>query len=55
LEFTISIKPCASWEEHVNHEVNKLIGIISSNDSYNNEKAVVAFDNSKTNIAEIEN
>ena len=45
---------CASCEEHVNHEVNKLTGIISSTASYENGKAVVEFDNSKTNITEIE-
>jgi copper chaperone CopZ len=54
VEFTISGMTCASCEEHVNHEVNKLTGIINSNASYANGKAVVEFDNSKTNIAEIE-
>jgi mercuric ion transport protein len=54
VEFTINGMTCASCEEHVNHEVNKLTGIISSNASYENGKADVEFDNSKTNIAEIE-
>jgi len=54
-EFTINGMTCASCEEHVNHEVNKLTGIISSNVSYENGKAVIEFDNSKTNISEIEN
>lgn len=45
---------CASCEEHVNHEVNKLSGIIKSTASYENGNAIVEFDNSKTNIAEIE-
>jgi copper chaperone CopZ len=53
-EFTISGMTCASCEKHVNHEVNKLTGIISSNASFKNGKAVIEFDNSKTNIAEIE-
>lgn len=54
VEFTISGMTCSGCEEHVNHEVNKLTGIISSNASYKNSNAIVEFDNSKTNIAEIE-
>lgn len=54
VEFSIIGITCASCEEHVNHKVNKLAGIISSNASYENGKAVVKFDNSKTNITEIE-
>jgi copper chaperone CopZ len=53
VEFTISGMTCASCEEHVNHEVNKLTGIISANASYENGKAVVEYDNSKTNSTEI--
>ncbi len=54
IEFTISGMTCASCEGHVNHEVNKLTGIISSKASYENGNAVVEFDNSKTNSSEIE-
>ncbi len=54
VEFTISGMTCASCGEHVNHEVNKLTGIISSNASNENGNAIVEFDNSKTNISEIE-
>ena len=54
VEFTISGMTCASCEEHVNHEVIKLTGIISSTASYENGNAIVEFDNSKTNISEIE-
>ena len=54
IEYSISGMTCASCEKHVNHEVNKLTGIISSNASYENGEAVVEFDNSKTNITEIE-
>ena len=43
----ISGMTCASCEEHVNHEVNKLTGIISSNASYGNGNAIIEFDNSK--------
>lgn len=53
-KFTISGMTCASCEEHVNYVVNKLTGITSSNASYENGKAVVEFDKSKTTINEIE-
>lgn len=54
VEFSISGMTCASCEEHVNHEINKLPGIISSNTSYEKGKAIVDFDNSKTNVSKIE-
>ncbi len=53
VEFKINGMTCASCAEHVNHEVNKLTGIISSKASYENGNAVVEYDNSKTNITEI--
>lgn len=55
IEFTISGMTCASCGEHVNSEVNKLSGIISSEASYESRNAMVKFDDSKTNIDEIEN
>lgn len=54
VKFSINGMTCASCEEHVNHEVNKLTGIISSKASYENGNAIVEFDNSKTNSSEIE-
>lgn len=54
VEFQINGMTCASCEEHVNHEVNRLDGIVKSTASYENENAIIEFDNSKTNIAEIE-
>jgi len=54
VEFSINGMTCASCEEHVNHEVNKLSGIIKSTASYENGNAIVEFDNSITNISEIE-
>jgi copper chaperone CopZ/positive regulator of sigma E activity len=54
VEFTVSGMTCVSCEEHVNHKVNTLLGILSSNASYQNGTAVVEFDNSKINITEIE-
>lgn len=53
VEFTISGMTCEACGDHVNHEVNKLPGIISSTASYQNKNAVVAFDNSKTTIDKI--
>ena len=54
IEFKISGMTCASCEEHVNHEVNKLNGIINSKVSYENGNAIIEFDKTKTNEAEIE-
>jgi len=54
VEFSISGMTCAGCVEHVNHEVNKLSGILKSTASYENGNAIVEFDNSKTNNAEIE-
>ncbi|MGV8944951.1 MAG: mercuric transport protein MerTP [Lutibacter sp.] len=53
-EFKISGMTCASCEEHVNHEVNKLNGIVNSKASYENGNAVIEFDKTKTNENEIE-
>ena len=54
VEFSINGMTCASCEEHVNHEVNKLSGIINSTTSYDNGNAVIQFDSLKTNVSEIE-
>ena len=54
VKFTISGMTCASCEEHVNHEVNKLNGIVNSKTSYENGNAIVEFDKTKTNETEIE-
>jgi len=53
-EFKISGMTCKSCEEHVNHEVNKLKGIVNSKASYENENAIIEFDRTKTNETEIE-
>ena len=52
-EFKISGMTCASCEEHVNHKVNKLNGIINSKASYENGNAIIEFDKTKTNESEI--
>jgi copper chaperone CopZ len=53
-EFKISGMTCASCEDHVNHEVNKLSGIVNIIASYENGNAIIEFDKTKTNEAEIE-
>jgi mercuric ion transport protein len=53
-EFKISGMTCESCEEHVNHEVNKLNGIVISQASYENGNAIIEFDKTKTNETEIE-
>jgi copper chaperone CopZ len=45
---------CASCEEHVNHEVKKLNGIVNSKTSYKNGNAIIEFDRTETNEAQIE-
>lgn len=54
IEFQISGMTCASCEEHVNHEVNKLNGIVNSKVSYENRNAIIEFDKTKTNETDIE-
>jgi len=55
---TINLKikgmTCASCEEHINHSVNQLNGIIKVKSSYEKETTEIEFDNSKTTIEEIE-
>ena len=54
VEFKISGMTCTGCEEHVTHEVNKLSGVVKSTASYENGNAIIEFDNSKTDIMEIE-
>lgn len=54
IEFKINGMTCTGCEDHVNHEVNKLNGIVSSKTSYEEGNAIVEFDQTKTNEAEIE-
>ncbi|RLD28648.1 MAG: mercuric transport protein MerTP, partial [Bacteroidetes bacterium] len=53
-EFQISGMTCTGCEEHVDHEVNKLNGILSSEASYKKGNAIVEFDKTKTSTSEIE-
>jgi copper chaperone CopZ len=52
-EFKISGMTCASCEGHVDHEVDKLNGILNSKASYENGNAIIEFDRTKTNETEI--
>ena len=52
-ELTIKGMSCEACEEEVNHEVNKLPGIIQSTVSYKNKNAIIKFDVSKTTINDI--
>lgn len=54
-EFKIKGMTCAACEEHVNHEVNKLTGIFKTIVSYENGNAIIEFDQTKTDLEEIEN
>ncbi|MEZ7516122.1 mercuric transport protein MerTP [Flavobacterium frigidarium] len=53
-EFKIRGMTCTSCEKHINHEVNKLNGIVNSKASYENGNAIIEYDKSKTNAMEIE-
>ncbi|PZX61013.1 copper chaperone CopZ [Algoriphagus ratkowskyi] len=53
-EFTINGMTCSGCEEHVNHEVNMLKGIVNTSVSYDNGNAIVEFDKTQTDIQEIE-
>jgi copper chaperone CopZ len=53
-EFTINGMTCSGCEEHVNHEVNKLTGIVKTTVSYENGNAIIEFDQTQINIDEIE-
>lgn len=53
-EFTITGMTCTSCEEHINHAVTKLPGIIYSYTSYKKGNAIVEFDISQTSVSQIE-
>jgi copper chaperone CopZ len=53
VELSIKGMSCEACEEEVNHEVNKLPGIVQSTVSYEKENAIVKFDISKTAIKDI--
>ena len=45
---------CASCEQHIDHSVNELEGIININSSYEKGNTEIEFDKTKTTIEEIE-
>jgi len=53
-EVEISGMTCSSCEEHVNLEVNKLNGVLSSKVSYEKSNAIIQFNSTKTSVTEIE-
>ena len=53
-EYKISGMTCAGCEEHVNHEVNKLNGIVNSKASYEKGNAIIEFDRTKSSEMKIE-
>ena len=55
IELSIKGMSCEACEEHVDHEVNKLAGIIRSETSYKKNNTIVQFDNSKTKVESIIN
>jgi len=54
-KISIDIKgmTCASCEEHINHTVNELEGVLDIKTSYNNNNTTIEFDKSKITIEEI--
>ncbi|MDN4167052.1 mercuric transport protein MerTP [Cytophagales bacterium LB-30] len=52
--FDIKGMTCQGCAAHVNHEINKLGGILKVTTSYEQAKSVVEFDKSKTSTDEIE-
>jgi copper chaperone CopZ len=53
-EFSVTGMTCTGCEDHVNHELNKLPGIILSKVSYQNSNAIVKFDKTLTDREAIE-
>jgi len=53
VELNIKGMSCEACEEEIDHEVNKLPGIVQSTVSYKNKNAVIQFDISKTLIKNI--
>lgn len=55
IEFKINGMTCSSCENHIDHEINKLSGIVNSKVSFKKGNALIEFDRTKTNEREIEN
>ncbi len=55
INFEIKGMTCISCEEHINHSVNQIVGIINVQTSYENGNTKIEFDKSKTTVKEIKN
>lgn len=53
IEVTIEGMTCDACQNHVDHAVNELAGIVSIETSYNKGNSIIAFDKTKTNQEEI--
>lgn len=53
VELNIKGMTCEACEAHVNHEVNKLPGVVRSMVSYEKKNAIIQFDPSKISIIQI--
>lgn len=53
-QFTVLGMTCSSCEAHVDHEVNKLYGVVKVTTSYENKNTVVEYDDSLISINEIQ-
>ena len=45
---------CDACQKHVNHAVNELLGIVAVKTSYIDGNTIIEFDNTQTNMDEIE-
>ncbi len=54
VHFKVKGMTCAACEEHIDHTVNELDGIINASSSFENGTAEIEFDNTKTSKEEIE-
>ncbi len=54
IEVSIEGMTCDACQNHVNHAVKELSGIVAVKTSYTKRKATIEFDNTQTNILEIE-
>ena len=53
VEIPVEGMTCNSCEQHVNHEVAKLSGVVSSEASFKDGNAIIEYDISKIDIADI--
>ncbi len=54
VEFKIEGMTCTSCADHVQHDINKIPGIILATASYEGKNAIVEFDKSKTSLSDIQ-